>query len=69
MILAVTCAIRENAEQKIWNRLEYFQALKKRRKKGQPPLKVGLLGKSKKITAESSDFGYGYGYGCLLQLQ
>ncbi|XP_022081875.1 CDK5 regulatory subunit-associated protein 1-like [Acanthaster planci] len=44
VILAVTCAIRENAEQKIWNRLEYFQALKRRRRKNQPPLKVGLLG-------------------------
>ncbi|XP_038078177.1 mitochondrial tRNA methylthiotransferase CDK5RAP1-like [Patiria miniata] len=44
VILAVTCAIRENAEQKIWNRLEYFQALKKRRRRNQPPLKVGLLG-------------------------
>lgn len=44
VIFAVTCAIRENAEQKIWNRLKYFQSLKNGRKKGQTPLKIGLLG-------------------------
>ncbi|XP_071506956.1 mitochondrial tRNA methylthiotransferase CDK5RAP1-like [Diadema antillarum] len=44
VILAVTCAIRENAEQKIWNRLKHFQSLKNRRKKGEFPLKIGLLG-------------------------
>ncbi|XP_801957.4 CDK5 regulatory subunit-associated protein 1 [Strongylocentrotus purpuratus] len=44
VILAVTCAIRENAEQKIWNRLKYFQSLKNNRRKGEVPLKIGLLG-------------------------
>ena len=44
MILAVTCSIRENAENKIWNRLDYFKSLKRKRPKKLPPLKVGLLG-------------------------
>ncbi|XP_054752838.2 mitochondrial tRNA methylthiotransferase CDK5RAP1-like [Lytechinus pictus] len=44
VILAVTCAIRENAEQKIWNRLKYFQSLKNNRRKGETPLKIGILG-------------------------
>ncbi|XP_041463387.1 mitochondrial tRNA methylthiotransferase CDK5RAP1-like [Lytechinus variegatus] len=44
VILAVTCAIRENAEQKIWNRLKYFQSLKNNRRKGETPLKIGVLG-------------------------
>ncbi|XP_078698114.1 mitochondrial tRNA methylthiotransferase CDK5RAP1-like [Branchiostoma floridae x Branchiostoma belcheri] len=43
VILAVTCAIRENAEQKIWTRLQQFRAMKTRRGKNRP-LKVGVLG-------------------------
>ena len=35
-----TCSIRDNAEQKIWNRLDYFHALKKKR----PGLIVGVVG-------------------------
>ena len=35
-----TCSIRDNAEQKILNRLEFFHSLKKKRKK----LIVGVLG-------------------------
>ena len=35
-----TCSIRNNAEQKIWNRLDYFHALKKKR----PALIVGVVG-------------------------
>ncbi len=35
-----TCSIRDNAEQKIWNRLDFFHALKKKR----PRLIVGVLG-------------------------
>jgi tRNA-2-methylthio-N6-dimethylallyladenosine synthase len=35
-----TCSIRDNAEQKIFNRLEFFHALKKKR----PHLIVGVLG-------------------------
>ncbi len=45
VILAVTCSIRENAEKKIWNRLDFFKSLKKKRSRDLPPLKIGLLGK------------------------
>ena len=44
MILAVTCAIRDNAERKIWSRLDYFRSLKRKRLRTMPPLRVGLLG-------------------------
>jgi MiaB/RimO family radical SAM methylthiotransferase len=44
VILAVTCAIRDNAERKIWARLDYFRSLKKKRPRSKPPLRVGLLG-------------------------
>ncbi len=36
----VTCSIRENAEQKIWNRLKEYAHIKKRR----PHLQIGILG-------------------------
>ena len=35
-----TCSIRENAEQKIWNRLEALNALKKKKKN----LYIGVMG-------------------------
>lgn len=45
VILVMTCAIREGAEQKIWKRLDYFKSLKKfRHKVSLPPLKIGILG-------------------------
>ena len=31
VILAVTCAIRDNAERKIWTHLDYYCSLKKKR--------------------------------------
>ncbi len=40
VILVNTCSIRENAEQRVWGRLEYFRQLKKRR----PSLQVAVLG-------------------------
>lgn len=40
VILVNTCAIRENAEQRIWGRLEQFRAIKKKR----PYIKIGVLG-------------------------
>lgn len=46
--LLVTCSIRDNAEQKVWNKLENLNGVRnKRRKKfGARNLKIGLLGKS-----------------------
>ncbi len=40
LILINTCSIRENAEQKVWNRLEHWKHLKKRR----PDTLVGVMG-------------------------
>lgn len=48
VILVVTCAIREGAETKVWNKLKNFKALKKAREKQilKPQLKIGILGRS-----------------------
>ena len=49
VILVVTCAIRENAENKVWLRLNHFRNLKlKRKSRGSdnPPLRVGVLGQT-----------------------
>jgi tRNA-2-methylthio-N6-dimethylallyladenosine synthase len=40
IILVNTCSIRENAEQKIWNRLKFFRSVKRANKE----LTVGILG-------------------------
>ncbi|KAG8200072.1 hypothetical protein JTE90_001929 [Oedothorax gibbosus] len=43
--LIMTCAIREGAEQKIWNRLHYFKSVKlKHDRISQYPMKIGVLG-------------------------
>ncbi|XP_074656899.1 mitochondrial tRNA methylthiotransferase CDK5RAP1-like isoform X2 [Tubulanus polymorphus] len=46
VILVMTCAIREGAEQKIWKRLQFLKSLKKRRQqsKKKSELKIGILG-------------------------
>ena len=45
IILVITCAIREGAEQKIWSRLRYFRYLmNKKRFLGSSHVKIGLLG-------------------------
>lgn len=44
VILIVTCAIRDSAEEKIWGRLDFFKGIKKVRSKERPSLKIGLLG-------------------------
>jgi len=46
VVLVMTCAIREGAEQKIWKRLHYLKHLKKLRHRdtGKPPMKIGILG-------------------------
>jgi tRNA A37 methylthiotransferase MiaB len=48
-VLVMTCAIREGAEAKIWNRLDEFRAMKRARRRkdkaqAQGPLAVGVLG-------------------------
>jgi tRNA A37 methylthiotransferase MiaB len=50
VILVVTCAIREGAETKVWNKLKHFKALKKAREKQnlKPQLKIGILGRNNK---------------------
>ncbi|KAJ8915029.1 hypothetical protein NQ315_016004 [Exocentrus adspersus] len=44
VILIITCAIRDSAEEKIWGRLNYLKGIKKSRLKDRPSLKIGLLG-------------------------
>lgn len=41
IILLVTCSIRDNAEQKIWNKLENLNIIRKKKKH---TVKIGLLG-------------------------
>lgn len=43
--LLVTCSIRDNAEQKVWNKLQYLNGIRnKRRRMLDVPMKIGLLG-------------------------
>lgn len=44
VILIITCAIRDSAEEKIWARLSYFKGIKRMRLKDRPSLQIGLLG-------------------------
>lgn len=44
VILLVTCAIRDGAEQKIWHRLNHLNALKTKRSKHDSPLQIAVLG-------------------------
>jgi hypothetical protein len=47
VVLTNTCAVRENAEDKIWNRLKYFNSVKVKRARDQKilnPMTVGVLG-------------------------
>jgi hypothetical protein len=65
IIITNTCAIRENAEQKVWNRLKYFHSLRRKNKKrgvkSYYPI-VGVLGcmaerlKERLLHEESVDF-------------
>lgn len=66
LILTNTCAIRENAEEKIWHRLKFFQSIRKKhalsgaKPRGFP--RIGVLGcmaeriKSRLIEEEGVDF-------------
>ncbi|XP_046398960.1 mitochondrial tRNA methylthiotransferase CDK5RAP1 [Ischnura elegans] len=46
IVLVVTCAIREGAESKVWNKLTYLKGMKNIRGKvkGKAPMKIGVLG-------------------------
>ncbi|XP_067003045.2 CDK5RAP1-like protein [Anabrus simplex] len=46
VVLVVTCAIREGAESKVWNKIENLKGLKKARakRKDKPQMKIGILG-------------------------
>lgn len=44
VILIVTCAIRDGAEQKIWSRLKQLAAMKRSRGKFSSQVKIGILG-------------------------
>ena len=46
VVLVMTCAIREGAEDKVWNKLEYLRGLKNKRlgMRNAPPMKIGVLG-------------------------
>lgn len=45
VILLVTCAIRDGAEQKIWNRLAHLKSIKiNKRKKFHSNVTIGVLG-------------------------
>lgn len=47
VVLIVTCAIREGAENKIWNKLSYLNGLRAQRAKHgkkRPQMKIGILG-------------------------
>lgn len=44
VVMLVTCAVRDGAEQKIWNRLRHLRALKERRGTKRHPLQLTLLG-------------------------
>lgn len=43
VVLVVTCAIRDGAETKVWNRLDYLKAIKNKLKKKRH-MKIGVLG-------------------------
>lgn len=42
--LVVTCAIREGAEAKIWHRIKQINAVRRKRGKDKPQMKIGILG-------------------------
>lgn len=45
VVLIITCAIREGAESKIWNKLQYLKGLNHvRQRNKKPEMKIGILG-------------------------
>jgi len=48
VVLVMTCSIREGAEKKVWNKIDYLKGLKNKRQQSQKkdaiPMKIGILG-------------------------
>ncbi|KAI8130017.1 CDK5RAP1-like protein [Lucilia cuprina] len=44
VVMIVTCAVREGAETKIWNRLNHLKAMKEKRSTKKGPLQITVLG-------------------------
>ncbi|XP_055536720.1 CDK5RAP1-like protein [Wyeomyia smithii] len=44
IVLMVTCAIREGAEQTVWNRLRHLRQMREKREESNRPMLVGVLG-------------------------
>lgn len=47
VVLTNTCAVRENAESKVWQRLKYFNSVRKKKSiqnKNGTPMTIGVLG-------------------------
>lgn len=44
VILMMTCAIRENAEKKIWNKLLHYKHLKNKKNAHERSVQIGILG-------------------------
>ncbi|EDV41519.1 uncharacterized protein Dana_GF17521 [Drosophila ananassae] len=44
IIMLVTCAVRDGAEQRIWNRLKHLRAMKSKRSPRRHPLQLSVLG-------------------------
>lgn len=46
IVLLITCSIRDNAEQKVWSKLEILNSIRnKKRRMSMSSMKIGLLGK------------------------
>lgn len=44
IVLLVTCAIRDGAEEKVWNKLDYLKSIKNKRGSEKHAMKIGILG-------------------------
>lgn len=56
IILLITCSIRDNAEQKVWNKLNNLNYIRKKKK--QHPIKIGLLGRGRIVNLWINNLKY-----------